>query len=158
MEGRVGFSFSALLPGRRMSVLNPRYALVTVAYCVMLFWLSSTASPVHLKPMFPGEDKLVHAVLYGGLALVVSMGLRRRGRPVSTLVQFWGPVAFAFLYGISDEFHQRFVPGRTADVWDACADGAGALVMQIVLCRYVWRLRRGSETKDTPGVFGGPRG
>jgi VanZ family protein len=32
------------------------------------------------------------------------------------------------LYGLSDEFHQRFVPGRTPDLLDATADAMGGCV------------------------------
>ena len=32
------------------------------------------------------------------------------------------------MYGFSDEIHQRFVPGRVADVRDLIADTIGALV------------------------------
>lgn len=37
-------------------------------------------------------------------------------------------VAGAGLYGITDELHQVYVPGRTADVADWLVDMAGALV------------------------------
>jgi VanZ family protein len=36
------------------------------------------------------------------------------------------------VYGASDEFHQRFVPGRTADVLDWLADSLGACAFVIV--------------------------
>jgi len=125
--------------------LNPRYALLTILYCAALFWLSSTANPIHPELAFPGEDKLIHAGLYAGLAFVVSMGLRRRGRSVTPAVQFWAPILFAAFYGLSDEWHQAFVPGRTSDVWDVTADAAGAIVVQLVLCRWVWKLRRAPD-------------
>ena len=35
-------------------------------------------------------------------------------------------IVCATVYGISDEFHQWFVPGRTADVHDVMADAIGA--------------------------------
>jgi VanZ family protein len=35
-------------------------------------------------------------------------------------------IVCATAYGVSDEFHQRFVPGRTADVRDVAADAIGA--------------------------------
>ena len=37
-------------------------------------------------------------------------------------------VAFSVLYGMSDEFHQMFVPGRTAAWDDVLADLNGALI------------------------------
>lgn len=85
-------------------------------------------------------DKVLHAVLYGGLAATVSVGIRRSRPGAPTAIQFAVPVIFASLYAMTDEFHQWFVPGRHADVWDVAADVAGALVLQTVLCRYVWRI------------------
>ncbi|MDM8518531.1 VanZ family protein [Anaerolineales bacterium HSG6] len=37
------------------------------------------------------------------------------------------------LYGISDEIHQSYVPGRTAHLADVCFDTAGALIMIIAI-------------------------
>ena len=46
----------------------------------------------------------------------------------------------AVLYGISDEFHQSFVPGRTPDVWDVACDAAGALAALALWA--AWRRHR----------------
>ncbi len=35
-------------------------------------------------------------------------------------------IVLATLYGVSDEFHQLFVPGRSADRYDVLADCIGA--------------------------------
>jgi VanZ family protein len=37
-------------------------------------------------------------------------------------------LVFATLYGLTDEWHQSFVPGRSAAVADALADMVGAIV------------------------------
>lgn len=54
-------------------------------------------------------------------------------------------VACASLYGVSDEFHQLFVPGRMCDPVDWVVDTAGALlgawVGKKLLTRYALRLR-----------------
>ncbi len=42
-------------------------------------------------------------------------------------------VSAVVLYGISDEFHQGFVPGRSVDVRDALADAAGGLCSAVVI-------------------------
>jgi len=42
--------------------------------------------------------------------------------------QVWLVVLAVTLYGILDEIHQYFVPGRSADVYDALADASGALL------------------------------
>jgi VanZ family protein len=38
-------------------------------------------------------------------------------------------VIAAFAFSISDELHQVFVPGRSADIFDLIADFAGILVL-----------------------------
>ena len=43
---------------------------------------------------------------------------------------------FALVFGLSDEWHQSFVPGRMADGWDLLADAAGAL---LGAAGYCWR-------------------
>jgi VanZ family protein len=45
-------------------------------------------------------------------------------------------VAFCVAYGVSDEFHQSFVPGRTPDVADIYADAAGAIAA-VAVC-WAW--------------------
>lgn len=120
--------------------MKPVYVLLTGAYCAGIFLLSSSVSPVGLPNMTMNLDKVLHGVLYAGLAATVSVGIRRSRPGVVAAVQFAVPVMFAGLYAMTDEFHQWFVPGRHADVWDVAADVAGALVLQTVLCRYVWRI------------------
>jgi VanZ family protein len=102
-----------------------------VAYMAAIFVLSSQSRlPVPLH--FTLSDKLAHAAIYLGLALLV---LRASGK--SPLVRCPGPYAqsliLAALYGISDEFHQRFVPGRSADVLDWFADVLGAAIAIILV-------------------------
>jgi len=41
---------------------------LVAAYCAGLFWLSSNPSPEEIPDLFPDQDKVVHAVLYAGLA------------------------------------------------------------------------------------------
>lgn len=37
-------------------------------------------------------------------------------------------VVFSVAYGVIDEYHQSFVPGRDATAWDVAKDAAGALI------------------------------
>ncbi len=111
-----------------------RWPLVA-AYMAFIFALSSVTMP----PALPGgTDKDLHALLYGGLAVVLiralAGGLRRR---VSLNIAILA-VVVAALYGVSDEFHQSFVPSRDPDVWDVVADAIGAAVSAGVL--YSWSL------------------
>ena len=88
------------------------------AWAALLFGLSSLppgATPT--SPLsFPGDDKVVHAALYAVLGGLLRVALGRSGPAV----------ALAAAYGVTDELHQAFVPGRDADVLDWLADLVGA--------------------------------
>lgn len=49
-------------------------------------------------------------------------------------------VAIAALYGVTDEWHQSFVPGRSPDVRDLLADTIGAVIAVLLIG---WLVRRG---------------
>jgi VanZ family protein len=98
-----------------------------VALYALAIFVESSISTV---PAFPSgfTDKDGHGLLYAGLAVLVlraASGARWDGVTWrATAVA----VVFASVYGITDEFHQWFVPGRTADVYDWIADSTGATI------------------------------
>lgn len=126
------------------------YALLTIAYCTGIWWLSSQPEPPKPPYEFPGMDKVAHAVVFGGLAALVGRGLRRSGRRYGARMLFWGPVLFAAAYGVVDEVHQYFVPLRVPSLGDLIADVAGAALVQVLLRRY--RLRGGLHEPTRAGT------
>ena len=91
-----------------------------------IFYVSSLSNLTAL----PGDvsDKTAHFAAYFVLSIFVLYG-RASGRwaGVSVSSAVWA-VAFTTVYGASDEFHQRFVPGRSPAWDDLVADFAGAAV------------------------------
>jgi VanZ family protein len=68
--------------------------------------------------MSPVGHFLEYAIL--GVLLSVSFGIKKEHiLPV---------ILAASLYGVSDELHQFFVPGRVASVYDVATDVAGSAV------------------------------
>jgi VanZ family protein len=49
-------------------------------------------------------------------------------------------IAIAAAYGVSDEFHQSFVPRRSVEAMDVAADTVGASIAAFVL--YAWDIIR----------------
>jgi VanZ family protein len=45
----------------------------------------------------------------------------------------WYAIGIAAAYGVLDEIHQHFVPGRQPDVLDVLTDLAGAVVFVLVV-------------------------
>jgi VanZ family protein len=80
-------------------------------------------------PDVPGlrYDKLLHALVYSVLGGLIYLALRQ-GTSLPTKRVVAVAAAFALAYGLTDEFHQLFVSGRSADLYDALADGIGGLV------------------------------
>jgi len=106
-----------------------------------IFSISSLSQPPQLPSEIPFVDKTVHAVLYGGLAAVMLRALAA-GLWVGVTVArgAWSAIG-ATLYGITDEIHQRFVPGRMYDVVDMVADAIGAVIAVVVILAWgiIWR-------------------
>jgi VanZ family protein len=113
-----------------------------VAYMAAIFALSSAT----YVPSAPGglSDKEAHGLVYAGLAAVLARALA--GGAWTRLTPRVVAVAWlvAVLYGVSDEWHQSFVSGRTSDLLDVAADASGASLAAVVLwaCGIIARLRR----------------
>src|SRR5262245_25539341 len=97
----------------------------------LIFWMSSIAHPISL-PEGP-TDKGAHALLYAGLGVLVVRALAGGWRRPLTLAGALAAVLICTAYGITDEFHQRFVPPREADALDVAADAAGAVAAVTVM-------------------------
>lgn len=117
------------------------YWLALAGYTAILFIQSSLPSP-DLGSDLPGQDKVLHLAAYtlmGYLACCAFATLRIL-RTIG-LVCLAG-VLFSVLFGLGDEWHQTFVPGRHADGWDLAADSLGALLGAAV---FAWRHRPAAD-------------
>ena len=98
----------------------------------ILFGLSSIPGK-NLPPFFPNADKLEHLIAYAMLGALLACrpgfaSVFQSQKPVN-----WtsGGILFPILgmiYGISDEFHQLFVPGRLFGIDDMAADSVGVIL------------------------------
>ncbi len=105
-----------------------KFYLPALLYCAVLFFISSLPQPP--APDFGLEwgDKINHAGAFGLMMVFVFRAVRWHYPARSRRWQFtlaWGLCA---AYGVFDEIHQYFVPGRDSDVLDFVADGVGALL------------------------------
>jgi VanZ family protein len=62
-------------------------------------------------------------------------------------------MALAILFAVSDEFHQAFVPSRTASAWDVLVDACGAAAGLVLL----WGFRRVARRRSSLGMIEGRR-
>lgn len=71
-----------------------------------------------------------HFVAYFILALTFVWGI---GGERPTPLRKLAAVGLCLLYGLSDEYHQSFVPGRMPDMYDIRNDVIGATIAMLVL-------------------------
>jgi hypothetical protein len=131
---------------------------LALAWMAGIFYLSHQPT-LDMPSLFANQDKVMHFGAYGLLGILLlgampvgGVGLRcaqpnLRDRPnlrgMSGSVEGAGygfrqvalATLIASLYGISDEFHQSCVPGRSPDVADWLADTAGALLATVLLAQ-----------------------
>jgi VanZ family protein len=109
--------------------LNPMKKLrwiPVILYAGFIFYLSSRPwpSPVALPV---GADKAIHFSMYFFLGFGLIWAFRATRFKMSHHL-VWFVAIVGLCYGILDEVHQSFVPGREASVFDALADGIGSVV------------------------------
>ena len=121
--------------------------LLALAWMALLFYLSH--QPALPAPMlFSGQDKLFHAGVYALLGLLL-LGAQRRPAKGYSGRQVTISVLIASLYGLGDEIHQHFVPGRNSEALDWLADTLGALIA-VSLLAWLSRKRKSTATIPAP--------
>ena len=93
-----------------------------------IFFFSYQSGDTLYLPVFPGMDKICHLAIYGLLAVAV-LWCFGPGKPVSPVRVALKTVLFCLVYGMSDEFHQSFVPLRSVSGLDLLADFAGSMLV-----------------------------
>ncbi len=111
----------------------------------MLLWMAaifaiSAQTPQELPNLGAWDllgKKLAHFIAYAILALLALWGSggSKQLAPLYSLgagsSKEWWPFLLAFLitflYAVSDEYHQTFVPGRNGNAWDVLIDSCGGM-------------------------------
>ncbi|KHG65471.1 VanZ [Thermus sp. 2.9] len=94
--------------------MRPLFLALALAHMGLLWWLSD--QPQTGLGLPHPWDKGAHFLAYALLGLLLRLGLGRFS---------WAFLGAAF-YGVVDEYHQSFVPGREAFGLDLVADALGA--------------------------------
>lgn len=119
------------------------FVMPLILYSVAIFLLSSFPQPDFIDLGFKFWDKLLHLkafFIYGIFTIAAIASLRpmiKNGNLIALVL------IIGFLFGLSDEIHQYFVPGRDADIWDLAADTAGvaiSLTARNIVREYVSRI------------------
>ena len=98
----------------------------------LIFTLSSIPGSTLSSIEFPYAHPIAHSLLYGTLYYLCYRALshHRLGRLQSS-VSLAAALVIVAIYGMSDEYHQSFVPGRSEELEDLLIDLSAALIVLI---------------------------
>jgi len=135
---------------RTMKKLSNRVLHLVPMIVVMgtIFFLSHQPGDSLYMPQIPCFDKIAHMTVYAMLASAVlyafhtpSSGLKYEKAVQAGLLT----ILICIFYGIGDEFHQSFIPGRFVSFFDVVADTLGAVTVCAVW--FLWKRRRAQRLK-----------
>lgn len=107
-------------------------SLIVVAVIIYATWIPRPI-PTQSLPMIPHIDKLLHAVMFGGLAGALMFDYHRvcinAGRRPLTWKVVFTMAAIAAAFGLFDEIVQGWLKnGRPSEMLDWAADCVGVIV------------------------------
>lgn len=114
-----------------------RFVPVTFVMGTIFFLSHQPASELQLLPEIPGLDKLAHAIVYAALAAAALYAAPPKIRGASPYIMGLAVILFCLLYGVGDEFHQSFIPGREPSLGDLLADTVGAGILVTAWLKYL---------------------
>src|SRR3989338_1288661 len=114
-----------------------------IFYSGIIYYVSSWT-----ELSIPGKlkvDKVIHVAEYLPFGFLMARALASTG--LKTFFVIPGAVLLSVVYGLSDEFHQLFVMGRSCDFFDVFADTlggtGGAIIFLLMSQRRLTTLREG---------------
>lgn len=99
--------------------MNLLFRTLSIIWMGVIFFFSSLKN-TDLKHLPAISDILAHGAVYGLLGVLLYFSFKKH--------RAFKAVLISCLYGITDEIHQYFVPGRTPEVKDLFVDTLGAFL------------------------------
>jgi len=128
------------------------YWIPVYLYAALIFYISSRAdlSPL-VEPFFKHTDKILHIFEFGFLCFLIIRALAASIKNFSTKQIYCHALIFSIIYGIMDEVHQSFVPGRTMTIPDIIADIIGCVAIIFILHKigYIHAQRKKAKSYRT---------
>lgn len=119
---------------------------VQLVYIPLIFYwvvlLAATSFPTTSIPTVAVGDKFMHFAAYFGLGVLLNLTLIFQTKFTLLKKKSAGfTILLGSVYGIIDEVHQHFIPGRYMEFMDLVADFLG-LVLAVVFVLFLLKLTR----------------
>lgn len=110
--------------------------IIPAAWVMSTIWWLSDRQTLPTPPGLTSEiwSYLGHIGMFGllGITIWFALGINTR---LLDRERTWYAIGITTAYGVLDEFHQSFVPGRDASVLDVLADFVGAALAVLIIPR-----------------------
>jgi VanZ family protein len=121
--------------------------IVWFGYAGLIFYLSSRQLGPILAGFPPNTDKLIHMIEYGGFGALTYYALGTTSWAPEGRWHLALAIVIGIAYGVSDEFHQAFVPTRDSDVHDVMADAVGSALGAWAVARVIHHRRVSNQSR-----------
>lgn len=117
------------------------FQLPIICYAVLIFAVSSLSRVPTPDLGITFADKIAHFIEYGVFVILLLRAFSHPTISSRAFVLYAFAVIVSIVFAALDEYHQKFVPGRTADLYDLAADSLGILIGSAMHFRF-YRARR----------------
>ena len=119
--------------------------LPLLLYSMAIFYMSHQSQPPNIVNYFWSMDKLLHLGAYFVYFFCSLLYFKTLKFPAKKMHIY--SITIALLFAISDEFHQYFIPGRSAEFGDILADFVGIFLAFSIYYFVNKKLKKQSEIK-----------
>lgn len=117
---------------------------------VIMFVLSNIRYPVLPDLNLSFTDKIAHFIEYFFYTIAVIIGFDSFDLQKRKLIKY--TILWTAFWGISDEVHQYFVPGRDCNLYDWFADLAG-IIAAVLLIKYILKIKNSINLKFSKNII-----
>jgi len=117
------------------------FQLPIICYAALIFAISSFSRIPAPDLGITFADKIAHFIEYGVFVILLLLAFSHPPISSRVIVLYAFAVIVSIVFAGLDEYHQKFVPGRTADLYDLAADSLGIFVGSAIHFRF-YRTRR----------------
>lgn len=120
------------------------WLMPAIVLTVIMFVLSNIRYAILPDLNLSFTDKIAHFIEFYFYAITVIIGFDSFDLPKTKLIKY--SILWTAFWGIFDEVHQYFVPGRDCNLYDWLADLAGIFVA-VLLIKYIIKIKNSINLK-----------
>jgi len=116
-----------------------------IIYAMVIFWGSSQDSSFLVNIEVSGLDKILHIAEYSLLGFLLARAIAGPAKKISVATLVFITFIIGTLYGLTDEFHQYFTPGRTTSILDLLSDSIGSFLGAVTFIAFNKKIAFGNN-------------